>query len=172
MIELTKEFLVENYAGRRLSTYAIAKVVGCHDETIRRRLKKYYILVRSIAEANTGKKFTLEHCRKIAGWMAGRYVGFNSPCWRDVGSKCVCDDGYVLIKVEGRGWVSEHRYIIEQQLSRRLNLGETVHHINEVKDDNRVENLMLFVSSGAHRRYHRNSNLVKPEEIVFDGGAI
>lgn len=77
--------------------------------------------------------------------------------WR----KKLSPEGYVVIfrtpvkggerRADGRGVkqevMLEHRFVMEQQLGRKLLPDETVHHINGVRNDNRPENLELWSSS-------------------------
>jgi endogenous inhibitor of DNA gyrase (YacG/DUF329 family) len=59
------------------------------------------------------------------------------------------DEGYVYVWEPDHpgsfhGWIYEHRLVAEQTIGRPIRPDEHVHHINEVKGDNRPENLEVL----------------------------
>lgn len=82
------------------------------------------------------------------------------------GGKYIDDKGYVrVLRTDHpkniRGYAYEHRLVVEEYLGRYLEPWETVHHINEIKADNRLDNLFLCTHpehSAIHKEGKRSSN--------------
>ena len=90
---------------------------------------------------NKGKK--CPQLSKPKYWQRNK----QSRNWK--GGRIKTTEGYVRIykpkwpSSDSKGYVAEHRYLIEEKLGRILERWEYVHHKNGIKDDNRSENLEI-----------------------------
>lgn len=82
---------------------------------------------------------------KNANWKGGRFTDVH---------------GYVWVRVEDnhpyayRGYMREHRRLVEDSIGRYLKPEEVVHHIDGNKINNKIENLKLLENASAHHREH------------------
>lgn len=111
---------------------------------------------------------TLSHPAPNKGKKIPSMTGPKNHNWK--GGKRKHSAGY--IEIRGRNhYILEHRLVVEKEIGRFLNPREVVHHINGIKDDNRVSNLIAFKSETYHRFFERGKS-VPSEFIVFDGRKI
>lgn len=73
-------------------------------------------------------------------------------CITKAKAKKINKGGYVVLYLpeyhnSKNGFILEHRFVMEKHLDRKLLRNENVHHINGIKDDNRIENLELWVKA-------------------------
>lgn len=100
--------------------------------------------------------------------------GPNASNWQ--GGRRRHGDGYILVwapdhpRADKKGYVLEHRLQYEEHLGRYLTPEEVVHHINDKRDkrdDNRIENLMLFANNAEHMAHHAELRAIR-HEIMGD----
>lgn len=71
--------------------------------------------------------------------------------------------GYVIKTINCKN-VLYHRYLMENYLGRKLNKNETIHHINRIKTDNRIENF-LIVTNSEHHKFHIKKRIINWQSI-------
>ena len=111
------------------------------------------------------KEVRLASQRKDIEWTTKFASGEDSPNYN--GGKYIDDKGYVrVLKPEHpkniRGYAYEHRLVMEEYLNRYLQAWETVHHINEIKVDNRLSNLFLCTPQ-EHSALHKEGNKISAQ---------
>lgn len=95
-------------------------------------------------------------------------IGNKASNWK--GGRRISGNGYVYILKKNHpfcdthGYVFEHRLVMEIVLERFLESYEIVHHINGIKTDNRIENLVLTRRGEHEQRFH--SGNIRKKRII------
>lgn len=150
------------------------KIFQHNKEMNRRRTDPEYRKKRNqkeIARRHKKRQIDLAYRKQHNDDQKARYRrqhGINSDADLKIapkGSGTLTKHGYRQIKKKDHpnarrdGTMFEHTYIMSQHLGRPLNKGETVHHLNGIRDDNRIENLELWC--GPHRYGQRVVDKIK-----------
>lgn len=87
-------------------------------------------------------------------------LGDKNPNWKGGISK---RGKYVFLRIKPYTVISQHRYVIEQLLGRKLKKGEMIHHIDGDGQNNKKDNLLLCQNRSKHRKIH-----MQMEELVYE----
>lgn len=108
------------------------------------KCNKQYERTRHDKKRGLGIKFCSRSCSDK--WHSGK----NNNRWK--GGRFITSEGYIYIKKPNhpsaikKGYVAEHRLVLEKSLGRYLKRSERVDHINHDRSDNRLENLKLYAN--------------------------
>ena len=97
--------------------------------------------------------------KKNPNFGGKRQIGKNNPRWK--GGIVKLRGGYIGEYCPnhpfcwGKGYVLQHRLVMEKYIKRFLLPKEIVHHINGISSDNRIENLQLLSCLGEHNSIHK-----------------
>lgn len=155
----------------RNAKYCSLKCVGKGNEGISRseetrkkisKIKKIYYQTHK--SWNKGISISEETRKKISCFRKLNQFKEKNSNWK--GGK-IKKDGYIYIlnpehpNANSDGYIPEHRLVVEKYLNKYLKPKEIVHHINKIRNDNRIKNLKLFNNKSEHQQYHHQLNKVK-----------
>jgi hypothetical protein len=93
-------------------------------------------------------------------YFAPRQRGASAANWK--GGRVVTPYGYVLVFVGGqKRYTFEHELIAEQALGHPLPASAVIHHVNEIKTDNRGANLVMCQDDAYHVELHRKLRVLR-----------
>lgn len=115
---------------------------------------RYFVKRGKRAGMSRGPKRGIKYCSRTCMNRARHMGGFLDK------------NGYRVISINGRQ-TYEHTIEMERMLGRELRRGETVHHRNGLRDDNRIENLELW--SSRHGRGQRVSDMFLHAPLLSAG---
>jgi hypothetical protein len=170
-----QQYIEENYLKKHCSLRMVANHFNVDHSTASRWMKSIGITPFS---KNSIAKYTWKNHKhpdigrkgKLS-YMYGRHLSeatkekirranLGPNNWHWCGGTKKHSGGYILIyfpdhpAADRQGFVLEHRVVMENYLGRYLRSNEIVHHINQDKTDNRIENLMLLTRS-QHAHLHQ-----------------
>lgn len=169
-----RDWLYQKYWVEELSLLKISKMTDASLKTIQRQMIKFNIPRRTHKGKDnpmygrTGKNHPLygigfmkgkHHSEKTKRKMSELKAGKNHPNWKGGIKK---NRGYIFIwkpdhpGADGNGYTKRARLVAEKTLGRYLYSWEITHHENEIRDDDRSENIKVTTQSKHMSLHHRN----------------
>lgn len=169
-VEFTKDMLEKDYKELR-SAEKVAKKYSVSKKCILNRMKAFSIQ-RSRRTVPVDKVRELAD-KGLCAQEIGVALGFSKSAISKVGLRCgilitdkfhkgfiLTHNGYILLRTpehpfaDGKGYVREHRLVMEDHIGRFLRPDEIVHHTEGVKTDNRIEKLEIDSLPEHTKKHH------------------
>jgi len=172
-IEIDKDLLESTY--KKLgSSERVAKQFGVSKKTILNRMKSLGIDRNKRKSANHFQEDIIRLAKKgCTVKEAAKEIGISASYATKLAARynvvfkneyhvgfITTHNGYRMIHIpdhheaDSKGYVREHRYLMEKELGRSLLANEVVHHLNGDKSDNRLNNLVVMDASDHVRLHH------------------
>ena len=177
---LSKDFLENEYIIKEKTMKEIANENNVSPATVYNYLKRYNISTRKRITNRTkeriklsqqgnsyrkGYKCSISTRLKMSFSKTGKFI---KPS-KFGGHRKRRNDGYIAVYVPTHpfagkeGYVMEHILVVENSIKRYLKPDEVVHHVNRIRDDNRIENLQLMnfkEHASLHAKERQKQNLI------------
>lgn len=136
-----------------------------------KRTKEYREIMQKTAIKNGFGKWMVGRPSLCKGKKYPQRSRENSPTWK--GGTHINEGYRYIFKPEHpyakkSGYIAEHRIVLENFLKRYLTKKEMPHHVNHIRNDNRLVNLMLFTDRSNHVKFESGKKISKLN-IIFDG---
>lgn len=169
---IKKEVILQKYIVEKKSIKVISEELDVSVGQVFYYIRAYDIPTRKVSDVLKGKIVSKETRKKLSEKSKGRIPSEETKRKMSIAKKGkyrkpteygghakIKSDGYISIYNPSHissnkdGYVMEHVLVMESKLGRTLLKNEVVHHINEKRRDNRLENLKLMTAS-EHMSYH------------------
>jgi hypothetical protein len=141
--------IIDLYVNKHYSMDKISQLYYCTSGTIFKYLRKW-----GVSKPNQAKSLS-KRLTKNPAWKAGQLFR----------------GGYLFVKADNhpyknnKGYVAKHRLVAEEKLGRYLKDKEVVHHLDNNKINNSIENIYVFNNCGEHKAYHHFLNRTVLEAV-------
>ncbi len=137
--KITREELTSLYIDQALTQKAIAEHFGVRPAAIKTQIKLHGLV--------------LTEAQRALRIREGRHIHWKGGDAEVNGYRLSMQRDHPNATKQGR--VCAHRLVVEAFIGRHLSKAEEVHHLNFIRGDNRIENLVLFPTNADHSRFHQ-----------------